>query len=209
LLKPIVENLANLEEEMTIELVEKAFAEGKSVQEVLDQCKQGMEIVGQRFDAGEYFLADMMLSADIFARVTEIAKNLLEEGKKTEGVGKVLLATVKNDIHYLGKNLVASMLRAFNFEVVDLGEDVEADVICAGIKEHRPDIVGFSCLLTIGFDSMEDTIKRIEEIGLRDSVKIIVGGAPVTESVAKQVGADAYGSDASDAVRKCLQLLGV
>ncbi len=200
--------LGNLEEEETVELVKSDLEENKPVMEILDACRKGMEIVGEKFDTGEYYVADLMFAAHIFEQVMEILKPELKAQNQDESkVGKILLATVKDDIHDLGKNLVATMLGAFNFEVVDIGVDVAPEVIYEKIRDYNPDIVGLSCLINTALSSMEETVKGIKD--MEESPLVIIGGVPIDDDIANKFGADAYGKDASEAAKKCKELLGI
>jgi len=196
----------NLELEEVLEEVKKLMAENVPPLEILAACRAGMEGVGKRFEAGEYFVADLMLSADIFNQVMEILGPSIREATKGNSQGKILIATVEDDIHDIGKNLVASMLKANGFDVIDLGVNQPPAAICEGAKEHKPDIVALSCILTSSIDAMERTIKALKEEGL--NVKTIIGGTPINGKVAEVVGADTFGLDAYDAVVQCKKLMG-
>ena len=163
-----------------------------------------MDKVGQLFEEGEYFVPEMLVAARAMKAGLEILKPLLVDSG-VNPVGKVALGTVKGDLHDIGKNLVAMMLEGAGFEIVDLGADVSPDQFVAAIQEGV-DLVGLSALLTTTMPAMENTIRAIEESGLRDRVKIIVGGAPVTAEYARQIGADGYASDASQAATLAREL---
>ena len=164
-----------------------------------------MDKVGQLFEEGEYFVPEMLVAARAMKAGLEILKPLLVDSG-VDTVGKVVLGTVKGDLHDIGKNLVAMMLEGAGFEIVDLGADVSPDQFVAAILDGV-DVVGLSALLTTTMPAMENTIRAIEESGLRDRVKIIVGGAPVTAEYAKQIGADGYAADASQAATLARQLI--
>lgn len=180
-------------------LTQQALDEGHEAKEVLDRgLMPGMDHVGVEFKAGNMFVPEVLRSAKSMGSAMEILKPILvASGVKM--VGTVVLGTVKGDLHDIGKNLVGMMLEGAGFEVVDLGKDVAPDAIVAAVKEHEPDIVGLSALLTTTMRAMDSTIKALEEAGLRDQVKIMVGGAPVTQSFADQIGADGYSSNAAAA----------
>ena len=158
-----------------------------------------MDEVGALFEAGEYFVPEMLIAAHTMQTGLAILKPLLIEGG-VEPSGSIVIGTVQGDLHDIGKNLVAMMLEGGGFEVFDLGTDVSPDAFLEAIREHSPNLVGLSALLTTTMQKMRETISVIEESGLRDQVKIIVGGAPVTEAFAKEIGAEGYASDASKAV---------
>lgn len=202
----LLESLLNLEEAKTIEVVQEELRKGAAVHSLLEHCRKAMEEVGRRFEEEEYFLADLMYAADIFKKVTlHTGSSMAVENH--DPAGKVLLATVQDDIHDIGKNLVASMLEVYGFTVVDLGVNVPPETICSSILEQKPDIVGLSCLLTVTIDSMERTIEAINKKGLRENLKIIAGGFPLNEKITLEIGADAFGKDASEGARKCLELM--
>ncbi len=181
------------------DLTNQALEEGISAKEILDQgLMPGMDHVGVEFKAGNMFVPEVLRSAKTMGSSMEILKPILSE-TGIEMVGKVILGTVKGDLHDIGKNLVGMMCEGAGFEVIDLGKDISPEAFVEAVKEHNPDIVGMSALLTTTMRTMESTIKAIEEAGLRDKVKIMVGGAPVTKDFAEQIGADAYASNAAAA----------
>ncbi len=204
----IATSIAELNPQQAMEQVRARVTRGDDPQVILSECRQGMEEVGRKFETCEYFIAELIFAADFFKKIMEILEPELKKTIKGEKLGNIIIATVKNDIHDIGKNLVASMLNAAGFEVTDLGINVPPEVICDRIKEHPADIVALSCLLTSTIDSMEDTIVKIARAGLRDKVKIIVGGNPLSPELATSIGADIYGRDAYDAVIKCKELMG-
>ncbi len=158
-----------------------------------------MTEVGARFERGEYFVPEMLIAARAMqAGMALLRPQLTESGVKA--TGKVVIGTVKGDLHDIGKNLVAMMLEGAGFELVDLGTDVSPEKFAQAAREHRPGIVGLSALLTTTMQNMKATIEALEDVGVRDQVKVIVGGAPLTEDYAQQIGADGYAPDASRAV---------
>lgn len=182
--------------EWTATLTEKALREGLSAKEILDKgLMPGMDCVGEAFQRAEIFVPEVLLSARAMQAAMDVLKpQLAESGAKM--IGKLVIGTVQGDIHDIGKNLVAMMIKGAGFEVFDLGNDVSPEVFVQAVREHKPDIVGMSALLTTTMRAMERTIRALKEAGLRDHVKILVGGAPVTSEFAEQIGADAYCSDA-------------
>ncbi|HET89216.1 MAG TPA: cobalamin-binding protein [Chloroflexi bacterium] len=190
------------------DLTEDALDEDLSAQEILDGgLMAGMDHVGVEFKAGNMFVPEVLRSAKTMQTAMDIIKPLLiESGSKM--VGKVLLGTVKGDLHDIGKNLVGMMCEGAGFEVNDIGKDVDPDGFIAAIKEFEPDIVGMSALLTTTMRAMEHTIKALEEAGLRDQVKVMIGGAPVTQAFADQIGADGYASNAASAADLAKQFVG-
>jgi 5-methyltetrahydrofolate--homocysteine methyltransferase len=182
-----------------VDLTEDALDENLSAQEILDNgLMAGMDYVGVEFKAGNMFVPEVLRSAKTMQNSMDILKPLLADaGAKM--VGKVLLGTVKGDLHDIGKNLVGMMCEGAGFEVKDIGKDVDPEGFLEAIKDFEPDIVGMSALLTTTMRTMESTIKALEEAGLRDKVKVMVGGAPVTQAFADQIGADGYASNAASA----------
>jgi 5-methyltetrahydrofolate--homocysteine methyltransferase len=182
------------------ELTEQALASGISVKDIIKQgLTEAMEIVGQKFEAEEYFIPDMLASAEAVGAAMQILEpHLAKSGIKPKG--KVVVATVKGDLHDIGKNIVSILLRGAGYIVKDLGHDIEPETIVQAVKEEKPEFLGLSALLTSTMVYMGDTIKALTESGLRDQVKIIVGGAPVSEEFAGSIGADGYGADGFQAV---------
>jgi 5-methyltetrahydrofolate--homocysteine methyltransferase len=181
------------------DLTEDALDEGLDAEEILNKgLMPGMDYVGVEFRAGNMFVPEVLRSARTMQGSMDILKPLLvESGAKM--MGKVLLGTVKGDLHDIGKNLVGMMCEGAGFEVRDIGKDVAPETFVEAIKEYEPNVVGMSALLTTTMRSMESTIKVLEEAGLREKVKIMIGGAPVTQSFADQIGADGYASNAASA----------
>jgi 5-methyltetrahydrofolate--homocysteine methyltransferase len=189
-------------------LTEDALDEGLSAEEVLNKgLMPGMDYVGVEFRAGNMFVPEVLRSAKAMQTSMDILRPLLAE-TGVQAVGKVLLGTVKGDLHDIGKNLVGMMCEGAGFEVTDIGKDVAPETFVDAIKQYEPDILGMSALLTTTMRAMESTIKVLEEAGLRDKVKIMIGGAPVTQAFADQIGADGYGSNAAGAAELAKRLLG-
>ncbi len=187
--------------------VKAALAEGTAAEVILRQgLIAAMDEVGRLFEENEYFVPEMLVSARAMQSGLTLLKPYLAESG-TSSAGKVVIGTVKGDLHDIGKNLVAMMLEGAGFEVVDLGTDVSPDKFVKAVIEHKPQVVGMSALLTTTMPSMGATVKALTEAGVRDQVKVIIGGAPVTDNFSKQVGADGYSPDASAAVRLTKSLL--
>jgi 5-methyltetrahydrofolate--homocysteine methyltransferase len=181
------------------DLTEDALDDGLSAEEILNNgLMPGMDHVGVEFRAGNMFVPEVLRSARTMQGAMDILKPLLAESGVALA-GKVLLGTVKGDLHDIGKNLVGMMCEGAGFEVEDIGKDVAPEAFVAAVKTFEPDVLGMSALLTTTMRSMESTIKVLEEAGVRDSVKIMVGGAPVTQAFADQIGADGYASNAASA----------
>jgi len=200
ILEQIGSSLYAGEDEAVAELVQKALDSGLSPSKVLQGgLIAGMDVVGRDFKAGELFVPEVLVAARAMHAGMRVLRPLLAESE-APSAGKYLIGTVKGDLHDIGKNLVKMMLEGAGFETIDLGTDVGPQAFVAGVRDHRPALVGMSALLTTTMVQMKTTIEALEEAGLRDSVKIMVGGAPVTSALAKQIGADAYAPDAASAV---------
>jgi 5-methyltetrahydrofolate--homocysteine methyltransferase len=191
-----------------VDLTEDALDEDLSAEEILNKgLMPGMDHVGVEFKAGNMFVPEVLRSAKTMQGAMDILKPLLaESGVKT--TGKVLLGTVKGDLHDIGKNLVGMMCEGAGFEIKDIGKDVAPEDFVAAVKEYEPNVVGMSALLTTTMRAMESTIKVLEEAGLRDKVKIMIGGAPVTQAFSDQIGADGYASNAASAADLVKKLVG-
>ncbi|MFC1920218.1 B12-binding domain-containing protein [Chloroflexota bacterium] len=182
------------------ELVEEALANNIDVQTIINEgLTKGMNIVGEKFEAGEYYIPDMLASAEAVGAAMEMLEpHLAKSGIKSKG--KILVATVQGDLHDIGKNIVTILLRGAGYAVTDLGNDIDPQAIVDAVREEKPQFLGLSALLTSTMAHMEDTIKALSDSGLRDSVKVIIGGAPVSEEFAQRIGADGYGADGFQAV---------
>ncbi|MEJ2723873.1 MAG: cobalamin-dependent protein [Deltaproteobacteria bacterium] len=195
--------LSDLKEPEALQLVEKTLAKGGDPMTLMEEAREGMNIVGKRFATGEYFLPDLVFSGEILKGIVKMLEPhvKVKEGEKSKRLGKVIIGTVAGDIHDIGKNLVVFMLDVSGFEVLDLGIDVPVQKFVDAIKETGSKVVGLSGFLTLAFDSMKDTVEAIKEAGLRDEVKIMIGGGQIDEQVRGYTGADAYGKDAMAAVQ--------
>jgi 5-methyltetrahydrofolate--homocysteine methyltransferase len=208
---------------MSIEVIYQAVMEGDAdgaatqVQAALDAgimpsdilnkgCIAAMGEVGRLFEEGEMFVPEMLIAARAMQSGMNILKPHLAEDEITSA-GKIVVGTVAGDLHDIGKNLVAMMMEGAGFEVVDLGTDVSPDDFVSAVKEHSPDLIGMSALLTTTMPSMTATVEALTEAGLRDSVRVMIGGAPVTQAFANEIGADGFAPDASSATRKARELL--
>jgi len=189
-------------------LAQQALEQGIDPLECINQgLVKGIQKVGELFANGDYFLPELIIGADAMKAALDVLEPSLLEGQKREVVGKVVLGTVKGDLHEIGKTLVGTMLTANGFKVKDIGVDKEPQEFIAAIKEMDADIVGASALLTTTMLQQKKLIDAIEEAGLRDKVKVMIGGAPVTESFAKEIGADGYAEDAISAVSLAYRLM--
>ena len=191
-----------------VDSTNQALEEGMDAEEILNKgLMPGMDHVGVEFKAGNMFVPEVLRSAKAMQESMEILRPLLAESG-VETTGKVVLGTVKGDLHDIGKNLVGMMCEGAGFEIIDLGKDVEPEAFVGAVKEHKPQILGMSALLTTTMRSMERTIKALEEAGVRDTVKIMIGGAPVTQDFADQIGADGYAANAASASEIAKQFAG-
>jgi len=200
----LAEALVNLKEEEVAKLVQEKLAAGTDAMSILDECREGMDMVGERYKAGDYFLSELIVSGEIFKDAMKLIEPKLEASKDaaTEPT-KIVLATAKGDIHNIGKDIVGVLLKAAGFEVHDLGIDVAPNVIVDKLVETKAPILGMSGLLTPSFESMKQTVEAVTEAGIRDKVKIVIGGGVVTELVQKYSGADAFTDDGIDGVEIC------
>ena len=204
--------LSDMKEDDAFALAKKMLLEeGANPIRVLELCREAMDIVGKRFEKGEYFLPELVLAGEMLENIGAIAKPLIKQapGEEPKKLAKVLIGTVHGDLHDIGKNIVTFMLDINGFEVKDIGIDVPVKNFIDAINEFRPDVVGLSGFLTLAFDSMKETITAIQDAGLRDKLKIMIGGGQVDEAVLTYTGADAFGTNAMDAVTLCKNWMGV
>ena len=210
--KQLVTWLADMNEDDAFALAKKMLLEeGANPMRVLDLCRQAMDIVGKRFEQGEYFLPELVLAGEMLENIGALAKPLIKQGPGGEPkkLAKVLIGTVHGDLHDIGKNIVTFMLDINGFDVKDIGIDVPVKTFVDEINEFKPDVVGLSGFLTLAFDSMKETIAAIQEAGLRNKLKIMIGGGQVDEAVRNYTGADAFGTNAVEAVSLCKNWMGV
>jgi 5-methyltetrahydrofolate--homocysteine methyltransferase len=210
--KQLIEWLADMREDDALPLAKKMLLEDKiDPLHVLGLCRQAMDVVGKRFEEGEYFLPELVLAGEMLEQVGAIAKPLIKQGPGGEAkkLGKVLIGTVHGDLHDIGKNIVSFMLDINGFEVKDIGVDVPVKKFIDEINDFKPDVVGLSGFLTLAFDSMKETIAALEQQGVRDKFKIMIGGGQIDETVRGYTGADAFGVNAVEAVTLCRNWMGV
>ena len=189
-----------LKEDEAIQMVKDMVEKGEDPNMIFDSARKGMETVGKRFADGEYFLPELIYSGEIFKSISEIVKPIMQADSSGEKLAKVIVGTVAGDIHDIGKDIVVFMLDISGFEVYDLGVDVPVQTFVDKIKETGAPIVALSGFLTLAFDAMKDTVDAIASAGLRDKVKIMIGGGQIDDEIKKYAGADAYGRDAMTAV---------
>jgi methanogenic corrinoid protein MtbC1 len=196
----LIAAITEIRESEVPSIVDSLLANGTPTSAIIDSCREAMGEIGRRFGRGEAFIPELIMAGELMKAVSEHVKPHLTEGEETKKRGCVVLGTVKGDIHDIGKDLVGSLLAAAGFEVVDLGVDVPAERFVETVQGRHGAILALSCMLTTGFEAMHITIGAISDAGLRDQVKVMVGGAPVTERVCAYAAADGWGSDAATAL---------
>jgi 5-methyltetrahydrofolate--homocysteine methyltransferase len=204
----LVQALVEMKEAEALQTARQLLDQGVAPLDILGSCSKAMEVVGQRFEKGIYFLPHLMMAGEMLKEISNLIKPLIQEQKTGDQGGKVLIGTVEGDIHDIGKNIVVFLLEANGFQVRDIGINQKPAKFVEAIKEFQPKVVGMSGLLTLAFDSMKKTVQAIEEAGLRKAVRIVIGGGVVTEKIKDYSGADAYAPDAMAGVRLCKQWIG-
>ncbi|MCX7174612.1 MAG: cobalamin-dependent protein [Proteobacteria bacterium] len=210
--RQLVEWLADMNEDDALALAKRMLLEDKkNPMRVLELCRAAMDIVGKRFEEGEYFLPELVLAGEMLETIGAIAKPLIKlgDGGEAKKHGKVLIGTVHGDLHDIGKNIVSFMLDINGFEVKDIGVDVPVRTFIDEINTWQPDVVGLSGFLTLAFESMKETIAAFESAGMRDKFKVMIGGGQIDDTVKNYTGADAFGVNAVEAVALCRRWMGV
>jgi len=203
----LAQALANLEEKKVYEIIDRKIVEGANPLDMIKECNDGMIRVGELFSEGNYFISQLIYSAEILKQVMKKLEPLLV-GIQTGGPagGKVVIGTVKGDIHDIGKNIVITLLKGSGFDVIDLGVDVPPEKFVQTVKESGAKVLGLSALLNFTYPMMKEVVEAVKSAGLRDQVKIIVGGTPVNEQVREYAGADYYAKDAVAGVNMCKEI---
>ena len=204
----LIHALVEMQEAEALQIAKKLLDEGTDPMTILNACSTAMESVGKRFENGEYFLPNLMMAGEMLKQISEMVKPLIKEENSKAGRGRVLIGTVKGDIHDIGKNIVTFLLETNGFAVRDIGIDQPPQEFVEAIGDFQPQVVGLSGLLTLAFESMKETVLAIEAAGLRQDVRIMIGGAQVTEQIKDYTGADAYGPDALAGLRLTKQWIG-
>ena len=196
------------DDEKTVQLVKEALKQNVNPSDIVSLGLQaGMITVGKKFSSGEFFVPEMLLAARSANRALDVLRPRFS-GSETFTIGRIVIGTVTGDIHDIGKNLVTMFLEGAGFEIIDLGTNISAESFVAAVKEHNPDILGMSSLITTTMPGIETTIKALESAGIRNQIKVVIGGAPVTQHFADHVGADGYGADGGTAIDLCRRLIG-
>lgn len=203
----LCQEVVNGNEANVKELTKQLIDAGSDPLEIINKgLIAGMDVVGPRFKSGEMFVPEVLMCAKAMGAGVEIVKTTMD-GADMPSIGKIVIGTVEGDLHDIGKNLVAMMLESSGFTVVNLGIDLSVDQFVAAVKEHNPDILGLSALLTTTMIHMKEVIEALKEEGLKDEVKVIIGGAPISQSFADEIGADGYAPDAAVAADLCKELI--
>lgn len=205
----LIKAISEMMEQEAIQLAKEFLEAGETPMNILNDCSAAMEIVGKRFETGEYFLPQLMMGGEILKQISEIVKPFMGGDNEKELLGKVLIGTVKGDIHDIGKDIVTFLLEVNGFEVKDIGIDVAPDKFVSAINEFQPAVVGMSGLLTLAYDSMKETMEAIAAAGLRDRIKIMIGGGQMSDKVCQYAGADAYAKDAMEGVTLTKKWMGI
>jgi len=205
----LVKAIVEMREEEAMASVKELLDKREDPLKIMEQCKKAVEIVGARFEKGEYFLPELIMAGHMLTEISNRVKPVLSKGLEVKRIGKVVMGTVEGDVHDIGKNIVNFLLDANGFEVIDIGIDVPAEKFVQAIRDFSPQVVGLSGLLTLAYDSMKKTVQAIERAGLRNKVKIIIGGGQVNDTIKEYAGADAYGKDAMAGVLLAKQWIGV
>jgi methanogenic corrinoid protein MtbC1 len=205
----LIEAIADLKMDRVPVLIQGKLDAGDDPIHVLAECRQGMDIVGERYKAGKYFLSELIISGEIFKQSMKMIEPRLVSKEGAGDAPAIVLGTVKGDIHNLGKDIVAVLLKAAGFTVYDLGIDVKPQAFVAKLRETGAVILGMSGLLTPSFDAMKETVDAVTEAGLRDKVKVIIGGGIITEQVRRHCGADAFTTDGQEGVEMCREFVAV
>lgn len=206
----LAQAMGELDEDTVKELLEQVMADGgKDADKAMEACQKGMDTVGKLFEEGEYFVGDLIYAGELMTDAVSILKDALVGGESTGKKARMILCTVKDDLHDIGKNIVRSMLEAGGFDVLDLGIDVPAEKVVETAKAEGITIIALSGVLTLALDSMKATVQAFVGAGMRESVKIIIGGAPVSEDACKNIGADEWAHSPQKTVSVCQSWAGV
>ena len=198
--KALIDAITDMREEDAVRTAKEMLDKGTSPLEVLDNCREAMTIIGQRFEAGDCFVPELILAGEVLRQISDVVKPKLTQSVESKKLGRVVIGTVEGDIHDIGKDIVTFMLDVNGFDVRDLGVDVPAAKFVEAVKTFQPQVVGLSGFLTLAYDPMKNTVQALKDAGLRGKVKIMIGGGQIDEQIRQYTGADAYGKDAMAAV---------
>jgi 5-methyltetrahydrofolate--homocysteine methyltransferase len=206
----LVEAIVLMREKDALRITEEALARGESPQSILAACQEAMRVVGERYQDGSYFLPELIMSGEMLKKIAVLVKSeFVAQAPAGEKLGRVVLGTVRGDIHDIGKDIVGFLLGVNGFEVTDLGINVPEAKFVEAVKEHRPQVLALSGFLSVAFDTMKSTVEALQVAGLREDLRIIIGGGQMDELVRTFTGADAYGDDAMAAVAFAKKTVGV
>jgi methanogenic corrinoid protein MtbC1 len=203
------EAMTNLEEDLVLERVKADVAAGRSPLEIIGELNRGVVGVGELYESGEYFVSQLMFASEILTEVMEILEPVMLKAGEGQGHGVVVIGTVAGDVHDIGKNIVGTLLKGSGYKVVDLGVDVPVGSFLEAVAAHKPKVLGMSALLSFTYPAMKEVVDTLVEKGLRDSVKVVIGGAPCNEEVRAYAGADLYAPTAMDTVAFANKVHGV
>ncbi len=204
----LLDAVIHMREKDALDITHSLLDEKADPVEILNACTQAMKIVGEKFEKGVYFLPELMLAGEMLKQISEKVKPMLKTQNGGEKAGRVLIGTVLGDIHDIGKDIVTFLLDVNGFEVHDIGIDIPPEKFVEEIKTFKPQVVGMSGLLTLAFDSMKDTVEQIVQAGVRDDIKIIIGGGQMTDKISEYAGADACAKDAMDGINLIKEWIG-
>ncbi len=205
ILEEISKAIGELEEERLFQLIDEYLSvepSAQKAQDIISYCQKGTKVVGEKYHTGEYFVGDLIYSGELLTEVIDLLKPLIRSGPNVH-IGKILLGTVRGDLHDIGKNIFKSMCEAAGFNVLDIGIDQPVSTFVQKVREFKPDIVGMSGVLTIAIEAMKETVDELKKVGLRDDIKIIVGGNPLSQEATDYIGADAFTVNANEGVQIC------
>lgn len=209
--KELIDAIVSLREDEALEMVKKALDKGEDPYAILSDCQKAMEIVGQNFEKGDYYVPELVMSGEMLKKISNLLRPSLESAPKAgtakNKAGKIVIGTVHGDVHDIGKDIVAFMLDINGFEVHDLGVDVAQEKFVQAVKDFKPQVVAMSGFLTLAYDAMKSTIEALEKAGVRENVKVMIGGGQVNEMVKTYTKADGWGINAMTAVRLARQWL--
>ena len=205
----LVKAISDMKEAEALGIVDDLLAKGEDPQKILDLSSEAMKVVGERYQEGTYFLPELIMSGEMLRKIGDVLKpKLAEKTDQQKKLGVVVLGTVRGDIHDIGKDIVGFMLDVNGFEVIDLGIDQPEEAFVEAVKNSKPQVLALSGFLSVAFDSMKSTIEQVEKAGLREGMKVIIGGGQMDDTVRKYTGADAYGDDAMAAVAFAKETVG-